>query len=221
VYGRVIRELRRAYDGSVSEREAKSEAPWKAEERQAFLRLLHCEHKTRLLDIGAGTGVHGMYFQQRGLQVVCTDLSPAMVRCCQRKGLEAFAMDFLNLAFPRGSFDAVFAMNCLLHVPAADLPAVLDAIDGLLRSDGLFYWGQYGGIDSEGVWPQDHYEPKRFFRLMTDDQIRTLAAERFEVVSFQRIEVERDTGMHFQSLALRKVPGASMSSASGGAGSPA
>lgn len=56
------------------------------------------------------------------LQVVATDLSPAMVGFCRQKGLDAHVMDFLHLDFPAGSFDAVYALNCLLHVPNADLP---------------------------------------------------------------------------------------------------
>ena len=37
-------------------------------------------------------------------------------------------MDFLHLDFAPESFDAVDAMNRLLHVPDSDLPAVLEAV---------------------------------------------------------------------------------------------
>ncbi len=47
--------------------------------------------------------------------------------------------------FPVGSFDAVFAMNCLLHVPNHDLPAVLVAVRAVLRPDGLFFVGVSAG----------------------------------------------------------------------------
>jgi SAM-dependent methyltransferase len=74
------------------------------------------------LEIGAGTGNDGLYFQNNGLDVTCTDLSPDMVNLCREKGLKAYVMDFLSLDFPPGSFDAIYALNCLLHVPTRELP---------------------------------------------------------------------------------------------------
>ena len=156
-----------------------------------------------MLEIGAGTGVHGKFFQDNGMQVVCTDLSPEMVKRCREKGLEAHEMDFLSLDFPPGSFEAVFAMNCLLHVPRSDLPAVLAIIQKLLGDNGLFYWGQYGGPEQAGVSEEDHYEPKRYYSLLTDDQLKSISEQYFEMVSFKAIDIE-DGEMHFQALVLRK-----------------
>jgi hypothetical protein len=42
-------------------------------------------------------------------------------------------MDCLRLDFPAGSFDSLKALNCLLHVPNADLPEVLAASRMVLR----------------------------------------------------------------------------------------
>jgi SAM-dependent methyltransferase len=164
---------------------------------------LQAERGRRLLEIGAGTGWHAKFFQDNGLAVVCTDLSPENVQLCRAKGLTAYAMDFLSLDFPEGSFDAVFALNCLLHVPGQDLPRVLTAIRGVLKPRGLFYLGMYGGKEHEGVWPEDEYEPKRFFCFHTDDQIRRVTSEFFELLRFKRIALAGDD-FHFQSLILRR-----------------
>ena len=43
-----------------------------------------------MLEIGAGTGIHGLFFQQNELAVVSTDLSAEMVRLCRAKGLEVW-----------------------------------------------------------------------------------------------------------------------------------
>jgi len=59
-----------------------------------------------LLEVGAGTGQDSLYFQEQGLRVLCTDLSPAMVELCQAKGLDARIADFLSLDVPPASFDA-------------------------------------------------------------------------------------------------------------------
>jgi SAM-dependent methyltransferase len=177
---------------------------WKIKERDRFLSLLQREGKQTLLEIGCGPGKYARFFQDHGLTVVCTDLSPEMVRLCREKGLEAYAMDFLNLDFPEHSFDAVFALNCLLHVPKADLPRVLQGIRSLLVPTGLFYLGIYGGVEYEGVSPDDAYEPKRFFSFHTDDQIRQVTTAYFDLVSFKTIQIENDEpGFQFQSLILR------------------
>jgi SAM-dependent methyltransferase len=120
-YDEVLDPLRAAYDGGADWRDGISKERWKLAERQAFLDRL--PPGSRLLEIGAGTGQDSLYFQQQGFGVVAADLSAAMVERCRAKGIEAHVMDFLHLDFPAGSFDAVFAMNCLLHVPNHDLPA--------------------------------------------------------------------------------------------------
>jgi SAM-dependent methyltransferase len=162
------------------------------------------EGKQSLLEIGAGTGKFAKFFQDNGLTVVCTDLSPEMVRLCWAKGLTAYAMDFLGLDFPESSFDAVFALNCLLHVPRGDLSKVLQAIRALLKPAGLFYLGQYGGEEYEGVWPEDEYEPKRFFCFYADDQIRQAVTEFYELVYFKRIPLGEGRNFCFQSMILRR-----------------
>ena len=67
-----------------------------------------------------------------------------MVKLCLQKGLNAYVMDFLGLDFPASSFDAIYSLNCLLHVPTHDLPQVLQKLQGLLKPTGLFYLGVYG-----------------------------------------------------------------------------
>ena len=200
----VIASLRTAYDRKVGERAERPMEPWKITERAHFMALLQQEGKQDLLEIGAGTGRDSLFFQENGFITTCTDLSPAMVKYCQGRGLNAYVMDFAHLNFPPASFDAVYALNCLLHVPKADFPAILQNIHTLLRPRGLFFLGQYGGVDQEGVWAGDHYEPKRFFARYLDEQIQALVSGIFEIVYFKRVFLENESIGHFQSMILRK-----------------
>jgi SAM-dependent methyltransferase len=204
VYEELIDPLRLAYDLKAEERDGHEVSAWKVEERDRFLSLLKQEQKLSLLEVGSGPGIHARFFQDNGLDVVCTDLSPEMVRLCREKGLTAYEMDFLNLDFPDHSFDAVFALNCLLHVPVDDLRRVLKAIHALLRPRGLFYMGVYGGKEFEGIWPEDRYEPKRFFSFHTDEWIQQAVTEFFELLYFKPIPLEEEQDMHFQSMILKK-----------------
>lgn len=194
--------LVKTYDRYALERDQSEIEQWKAEARDHFLELLKKEGKTSLLEIGAGTGRDGKFFKEKGMKVVCIDLSPEMVRLCQEKELRAYVMDFYKLEFLPGTFDAVWALNCLLHVPKADMPDVLKEIEKVLRPKGLFYLGIYGGQDSEGVWADDHYQPQRFFSFYTDEQITAVVQEHFELLSFKTIPVSEK--LTFQSMILQK-----------------
>jgi SAM-dependent methyltransferase len=200
-YEDLLGDLRTAYDGGAAERDGSGKAPWKLAEREAFLARLRAAGARRLLEVGAGTGQDSAFFLGQELEVVATDLSPAMVAHCRAKGIEAYVMDFLHLDFPPESFDAAYALNCLLHVPNADLPAVLDSIRRLLRPGGLFFLGVYGGQGDEGPAEDDRHDPPRFFSWRTDEQIQRFAAESFEIVDFHTLDVG---GPRFQSLTLRR-----------------
>ena len=129
--------LRESYNRKAQDRDRAIMPAWKVEERRSFLLLLQQQHTRTLLELGAGTGRDGKFFQDHGLEVTCIDLSPAMVNLCRQKGLTACVMDFGDLRFPASSFDAVYALNCLLHLPKNELPTVLQAIDTVLTPTGL------------------------------------------------------------------------------------
>lgn len=198
------RQLALAYDGDAKRRAASAIAGWKLEEREHFLQSVLQENKGSLLEIGAGTGKDGLFFQENGLDVTCVDLSPEMVRHCREQGLRAEQMDFYELKFPDGAFDAVYALNCLLHVPKRDLASVLEEIRRVLKPDGLFFLGVYGGMDSEGVWEGDWCEPKRLFVSYTDEALQTAVNDFFDIVEFRTLSPEEPGRLYFQRLLLRK-----------------
>jgi SAM-dependent methyltransferase len=201
-YQEVTESLRTAYDGAVEHRDRTEKAPWKITERAGFLRRLRDEGCQRLLELGAGTGQDSVFFAGHGLQVVATDLSPKMVACCREKGLDARVMDLLHLDFPAESFDAVYTLNCLLHVPNADLPAAGEVIASVLRPGGLFFLGVYGhDVAEEGPFEDGIHHPPRFFSWRTDEQIQQFARRHFDIVDFHVVAPERQ---HFQSLTLRR-----------------
>jgi SAM-dependent methyltransferase len=200
-YQDVLDSLRQSYDAGAAKRDQLDKDPWKVAERAAFLARLRQRGDTRLLEVGAGTGQDSLFFAENGLTVVATDLSGEHVARCRAKGLDARVMDLLNLDLPPASFDAAYALNCLLHVPNADLPAVLESIRAVLRPGGLFFLGVYGGEESEGVAERDRYDPPRFFSWRTDEQIRRFAARSFDIVDFHTVDA---AGIHFQSLTLSR-----------------
>jgi len=203
---RMLRErLKAAYTSMAAVREARTLPEWKLDERRRFLDRLRRADARSLLEAGSGSGVDAAFFRENGLDVVCVDLCPEMVAVCRAKGFEAREMDLADLGFPDTSFDAVYALNSLLHVPKAELDGVLREVRRILAPGGLFYLGNYGGVDSEDIWEGDTYEPKRFFSFHTDNAMQDAVGKLFEISSFRTVDIAaNDSGLHFQSLVLRR-----------------
>jgi ubiquinone/menaquinone biosynthesis C-methylase UbiE len=196
-------DLRRAYDDDVDRRDAKSLNPWRFDIRNKFFTKLREHEVQTILELGAGTGKDSLFFKEKGLVVKTTDLSPAMVQRCREKGLDAQVGDFYQLDFPDQAFDAVWAMNCLLHIPKADLPDVLREICRVLKPGGWFYMGVYGGDEEDGVYEDDFCEPKRWFTRYTDDHLREVVSSVFNLFAFYPIDPQDGGPGHHQSAFLR------------------
>ena len=196
--------LRETYDKYAQDRESSVMQDWKLEERARFLSALQKEHKHKLLEIGAGTGRDSKFFQDQGFEVTCIDLSPAMIDLCSQKGLNALVLDMTKIDLPDHSFDAVYSMNSLLHLAKDEFSEVLLRINALLRPDGFFYLGMYGGCDFAGIWEKDAYTPKRFFSFFTDEKLKEETNKVFEIISFNKVEFDEGRQNHFQSLIVKK-----------------
>ncbi len=195
--------LAQSYDAAAARRDEMGEADWRWPIAERFLGLMRDEGKTSLIEVGAGVGYTSLWFAERGVAVVATDLSPAQVEIARGKGLDAHVRDMYDLGFAPESFDALWAMNCIHHVPSSDLDAVLQGFSEILAPGGLVYLGVWGGRDEEGIYEDDFYPPPRFFCLRSDDTLRSAVERRFTIVDFATFlpDVDKDDdGLHMQSV---------------------
>lgn len=192
-----------AYDVRATSREEAGEPEWRDDIRDDFVARL--AESQAVLEIGAGVGYTAKWFLDQGVDITATDLSPANVELCRAKGVRAEVRDMADLGFEAESFDGVWAASCLMHVPTDNLPEVFEEVRRVLRSDGLFWAGTWGGPTDEGIWAEDRVEPKRFYSIRDDDLMRSLYEPHFEVVSFTTFDPMPEIEWHYQSALLRPL----------------
>ncbi len=89
----------------------------------------------RVLDAGCGPGQMAIELAERGADVVAVDISPSLIDVAQKRTPEHLARRISytagDMLDPRhGNFDAVIAMDSLIHYTAPD---IANAIDGLVE----------------------------------------------------------------------------------------
>ena len=100
--------------------------------------LEHIPSHGRILDAGCGSGRDSVEFMRRGYDVMAIDASPAMIQCARSQGVDARLLTFQRMRFTQ-EFDGIWACASLLHVPQAEIPAVLRRLAKALRRTGVLY----------------------------------------------------------------------------------
>ncbi len=149
-----------------------------------------------ILDLGSGPGRDSVLFRDRGLVPLCFDISPEMLKLCEKKGLVAMHGDLENIPFGPSSFDGVWAFASLLHIPKANLPPVLAKIGEILRPSGVFYLGMKEG-DFEGFLKSPDYEGTRFFSLYNKTELDAAVGMYFKIVHHSRVLSKRDYFLNY------------------------
>lgn len=201
-------QLKQAYDKDAQRRDLLEgqRDQWKLDERQKFADLLKSENKISVLELGSGAGLDAKFFKDCGFDILATDLSSEMIKMCQKRGVNAKEIDLYNLKTLKRTFDGIFSMNVLLHVPKSDIKTVLDGIYQVLNDGGLFFYGVYGGTDEEKtIIDKSKMGLPRLFSFLSDESLLKLIGDKFEILDFKIINIGSDKpNFHFQSLFLRK-----------------
>jgi 2-polyprenyl-6-hydroxyphenyl methylase/3-demethylubiquinone-9 3-methyltransferase len=106
----------------------------------------------RLLDLGCGKGRFARALIERGATVVGADSSPAMLR--RGNGFERLRARSRQLPFAPESFDGVFAVELLEHLPVGAIDPTLQEIRRVLRPGGALAIidKNAAAIDSRRPW---------------------------------------------------------------------
>ena len=199
-------DLVRSYDSTAARRDERGEPGWRDEYRTGLAATMRSEQKTRLLEIGAGSGHSAAFFAGDGFEGSAIDLSPLNIERCKAKGLDAQVADFADLPFPDDSFDAIWSMSSFMHAPDAELAKAIAEMDRVLVSGGIAVVGLWGGDGSTGMVDDDVHDPPRYFAWRTDDQVNASFGEAFVIERFEIIPDAEDSSAdeHYQLLTMRK-----------------
>jgi SAM-dependent methyltransferase len=90
-------------------------------------------------DLGCGPGHVARYLQERGVQVVGIDLSPAMVSHARElnPAIEFRQGDMRSLEVEDGAWGGIVAFYSLIHIPPLEIVEVLAELRRILRPGGL------------------------------------------------------------------------------------
>jgi ubiquinone/menaquinone biosynthesis C-methylase UbiE len=157
----------------------------------------------KILDLGCGSGRAMKHFIEKGFSVVGIDFSEEMLKLARKRVPQADLqkMDMRKLKFPDESFDGIWSNFTLLHVPAREIPTVLNECFRVLKPNGIFFVSVGVGIDQEGVeeeWLKKG--EKMFFNSMSKESLtKYLITAGFTV---ETIGVEEDAPENDDHLIL-------------------
>jgi ubiquinone/menaquinone biosynthesis C-methylase UbiE len=184
-------QLKDYYNKYADERNSNVKNQWKVDLRDDFLAVIKEKGLKSMLEIGAGTGQDSIFFMKEGFVVTAVDLSEEHVKRCREKGVDAIVMDFSKMTFSDNSFDAIYSMNCLLHIPNDELFNVMREMKRVLKPNGIMFLCQYGDKhkSSEGI-SNNNGKGERFFSFRTyNDFTDTIISSGLSIVKSGTIEL--------------------------------
>ncbi|NOQ56318.1 MAG: methyltransferase domain-containing protein [Nanohaloarchaea archaeon] len=170
-----------SYNQNAKELSEKFKDMMELNKRYEFQRFIDLLDGKKILDLGCGSGDHSLFFKEKGLDVVSIDLSRAMIDLCNEKGLDASLMDIENLDFEDKSFDGIWAVTSLLHIPKSRLDEVIKKLDMILKDDGVLYVCVKEG-QGEKYISDKSYGTERFFAFFEEEEINKLFRKYFVLI---------------------------------------
>lgn len=171
--------------------------------REEFASTLRSEGRSRLVDVGAGPGLDAAQWRSDGFDVVGLDLAHANVELMRDGGLVGVTGSLHRLPFRSGSFDALWTMSTLVHVPDRHVDAALAELVRVVAPGAPVGIGTWGGRDFEGAPEVGEIRPYRFFSLRSHDRWRNVLAGHGTVETFRSFDPHAVSGWEYQFAVIR------------------
>ena len=171
-----------------------------------FLELL--KPKSRVLDLGCGSGMDLFYLNRAGLEVVGLDASPKLVEMAraQNPGAEILEKNFLFLNLKEGDWDGIWANGSLHHYDPEMVQRVVATAFKGLKTGGILGIVIFEGMESFEDRESDLLGPGRFIRPFTEKAICSMLEQTgFKILKVGRKPAETETALPRLLILTRKV----------------
>lgn len=169
----------------------------------SFVALLRAEGRRSVVDVGAGPGLDVGHFHDAGFDTVGVDLTPGNVAEMSSRGLVGICGSIYAPPLASASFDAVWCMSTLVHVPDDRFGEALAGLIALARPGAPVAIGTWGGFDFEGISEHGDLRPYRFFALRNHERFAAMLAEHATVEHVETMVVEPGSRWEYQFAVVR------------------
>lgn len=144
----------------------------------------------RVLEVGCGPGRDLQVLSKMGFDLTGIDISKEMLKIARKHNLEVELreMDISNMIFKDASFDGVYTLYALIHLPKNEIRKALKKIYQMLKPRGIFLLVDHDD-EFEGDLPDLMDERKRpLFRCIIpkDKMVDILMDIGFEIISIEQ-----------------------------------
>lgn len=196
----VERDLAQYYEQEAATRAERDIDPQRVAARHRFIRLVG--RSASVLEVGIGPGRDAAAFVGAGLDVCGVDLAHAHTRFAARTGAAPAVASVRALPFATATFDAVWSMSTLMHVPNAAIAAALTEVRRVLRPGAPAAIGVWGGTNVEAHHDADAFDPPRLFSRRSDQRWRDLLSILGDVEEFAHWGDSQGGGEHWYQWAV-------------------
>lgn len=178
-----------SYNQNAKELSEKFKELMDVNRRYEFQRFIGLVKGKKILDLGCGSGDHSIYFKEQGLDVTAIDLSEEMIKLCKEKGVNAFVKDIENLDFEEKSFDGIWSVTSLLHIPKSKLKSVIEKLNLILKDEGILYVCVKEG-EGERLIEDKSGNTSRFFAFWKEEELIKLFEDYFVLIENKKVQLK-------------------------------
>lgn len=166
--------------------------------------LSYLRPKSRILDIGCGTGFSVGWFIENGMEAEGIDLSSSMIKIAKRNYPQTFfQLADMRTFKPSERPDAVWAGYTLFHLEQEDFEKTLDNIRSYLKKDSVFALVMQEGSGEVEIPEPFKPDEKTYIHLYTLDELSEILKKHgFEVLEHKRKSPIHPNELNFNKLLL-------------------
>ena len=153
-----------------------------------FLELL--PKKSKIIDLGCGTGIITKHVENKGFEVTGIDFSENMLLCAKEKCKKSkfIEADIEDYNYGKESFDGILASFILIHIKKENTEKLLSKIHGSLKNSGLLFLAvMKGSKDYYGPEPLNPKLNMYFSYRKKEEILNQLEKTGFQILKYKEI----------------------------------